>query len=133
MCGSIRCRARIAQWRHASPAACLLALVLTGLPVTPVAAEGALAGHYRLGGATLYDPPQGEPADTHMYFELNGDAARALYDALKLAAQPDPCGDGGSVKTHDGLQCVRDAGGQEHRCWFGIDLRRPRIVNGVVC
>lgn len=110
----------------------LAALAL--LAVSTTATAQPLTGTYRVGGATLVDPPQQEARDTHFYVELTEPSAKALYDAMKAKAVPDACGDPGTTtKRAGGVACSRGPKGREYRCWFGIDLRAPRLVHGVVC
>ena len=56
-----------------------------------------LTGHLRIGGRTLHDAPPGERHDTHAYFEITGASARALYASMKVRAEPDACGDPGTL------------------------------------
>lgn len=97
--------------------------------------DTALTGHFRIGGKTLHDAPPGERHDTHAYFEITGASARALYASMKVRAEPDACGDPGTLaKRIRNLQCSKRAAKRdEYRCWFGIDLHGQQIVNGVVC
>lgn len=93
-----------------------------------------LTGNYAIAGKTLYDPPSDEAKDSHMYFSLDGKAARDLYDSMKVKAVRDQCtGDVSMSKRVGGIQCTRSNDGKEHRCWFGIDLKNQRIVSGNVC
>ena len=41
-----------------------------------------LVGSYHWRGATIVDPPPGEPRDTHLVLELEGSPARELYERL---------------------------------------------------
>lgn len=110
-------------------------LLLFALHVPASAADyRPLAGQYSIGGKTFYDPPEGEPKDTHIYFVLTGLAAKDLYGSMKVQAKRDECvGDGSLTKRVKEMQCTRSADGKEHRCWFGVDVKSQRITNGVVC
>lgn len=93
-----------------------------------------LTGNYTIAGKTLYDPPSHEAKDTHIYFSLEGKAARDLYVSMKVKAVRDQCEDDGSMSKRIGeMQCTRSEGGKSYRCWFGIDIKTQRVVNGVVC
>jgi hypothetical protein len=93
-----------------------------------------LQGTYTIGGATLIDPAQSEPQDTHFYVDLEGDAARDLYKALKAKAEAGVCGEAGDLtKRSGGVQCTMVKGGKEYHCAFGVELKTQRIVSGVVC
>lgn len=96
--------------------------------------EFPLRGSYFLGGKTLVDAPAGEPRDTHLYLELTGAAARALYARMQARPMDDPCGDpGDTLKRLGHIQCTRAARGRDYRCWLGIELEGQRVVNGRVC
>jgi hypothetical protein len=93
-----------------------------------------LEGAYAIGGATLIDPPQSEPQDTHFYLDLEGRAARDLYRALKAKAVDGACGEPGDLtKRQGGVQCTMVKGGKEYHCAFGVELRTQRVVGAVVC
>lgn len=124
----------------ARSAKCLVPVCLLAglLPWRDLAAESIveapLRGTYFLAGKTLVDPPPGEARDSHLYMEITGSAARALYARLKARPMEDPCGNGGeTLKAQGGIQCSRDARGKDYRCWLGIDLAGQRVVNGRVC
>ena len=93
-----------------------------------------LKGSYKVGGATLIDPPASEPQDTHFYVDLEGSAARDLYQALKAKAVDGVCGEPGDLtKRSGGVQCTMVKGGQEYHCAFGVELKTQHVVDGVVC
>ena len=93
-----------------------------------------LTGEYRLAGENFYDPPANEPSDTHIYFELRGATAADLFAKMKVKAQTGVCGDPSHLtKRIDQMQCTRSDGGKVHRCWFGVDIAKQKLVNGVVC
>jgi hypothetical protein len=93
-----------------------------------------LSGTYRIGGKTFYDPPANEPQNTHLYIQLTGDAAKELYQTMQVKPKPEVCGDEGTLtKVVGNMQCTRDADTKSYRCWFGIDVKNQKIVNGVVC
>ena len=94
----------------------------------------ALKGSYKVGGATLIDPPESEPQDTHFYLDLEGSAARDLYNAMKAKAKAGVCGEPGDLtKRQGGVQCTMVKGGKEYHCAFGVELGTQKVVGGVVC
>jgi|SRR6516165_5968564 hypothetical protein len=93
-----------------------------------------LQGTYKVGGKTLYDPPESEAQDTHFYVDLEGNAARDLYKAMKAKAEDGVCGEPGDrTKRSGGVQCTMVKGGKEYHCAFGVELRTQRVVSGVAC
>lgn len=113
----------------------ILILAIALLSLTAYAAEyKPLVGSYSIAGKTLYDPPANEAHNTHIYFSLDGKAARDLYESMKTKAIPNACTDDGSLSKRAGeMQCTRSKDGKEYQCWFGIDLRTQKIVNGAIC
>ena len=114
----------------------VVAATLTLTLVFPAitAERNVLTGTYRVSGETLLDPPASEARNSHFYIELNGAAARDLCNSMETPAKPDDCtGPNSRVKIIDATQYTRYEGGQRHRCWFGIDIRKQRIVRGVIC
>jgi len=113
----------------------LLAIVAMTVCAPLAAADyQPLQGTYKVGGKTLYDPPQSEAQDTHFYLDLEGSAARDLYNALKAKPQDRVCGEPGDLtKRAGGVQCTKVKGGKEYHCAFGVELQTQRVVGGVVC
>jgi hypothetical protein len=93
-----------------------------------------LHGDYKLGGKTLIDPPESEAQDTHFYLDIDGNAARDLYKAMKAKPATGACGEPGDLtKRSGGMQCTMEKGGKQYHCAFGVELGTQRIVNGVTC
>jgi hypothetical protein len=93
-----------------------------------------LQGAYKVGGATLMDPPASEAQDTHFYLDLEGSAARDLYKAMKAKPVDGVCGEAGDLtKKQGGVQCTMVKGGREFHCAFGVELKTQHVVDGVVC
>ena len=110
-----------------------IAALLFATPA-PAADYKPLQGTYMVGGATLIDPPESEPRDTHFYVDLEGYAARDLYKALKAKPEAGICGEPGDLtKRSGGVQCTMVKGGKEYHCAFGVELRTQHVVSGVVC
>jgi hypothetical protein len=93
-----------------------------------------LEGSLQIRGATIVDPPPAEPRDTHAAFLLQGDAARLLYEAMKVEPVEDECrADGTLRKSAGNLACLRLAGRRGYECDFAIDILRQTIEPGRVC
>ncbi len=110
--------------------------VLILLAALPVAAwqYKSLSGQYRIAGQTVIDPPPSEAQDTHLHLALSGAAARDLYNAMKVAPEPDECaGDGALIKTIGEMQCLRSEDGKEFQCSFAIDIANQTITGASVC
>jgi hypothetical protein len=114
-----------------------VAMVLVAMTAAAVLAaprEWSLRGTLEMRGATMVDPPPEERRDTHAAFVLEGDAARALYDALPVKPVEDACLDDGSLSKQLGnLRCVRLAHAGGYECDFAIDLRTQTLAAGRAC
>jgi hypothetical protein len=110
--------------------------LLMALPAAAALAQDAvrLSGEMFIGGATLVDPPPGEPASTHAYLTVTGPAALRLYRSLPPREDDDLCrGDGRKVRRAGTLSCSIDAGGKEAVCDFGVDLQSGAMAGGRPC
>ena len=93
-----------------------------------------LAGRYHWRGATIVDPPTREPRDTHLVLELEGSAARELYERLGTAPVRDACLDDGSLtRQRNALRCTRHPEPGRYTCDFAIDARSGRLAAGQAC
>ena len=112
-----------------------VAIALVVVASAAVAADyQPLKGSYKVGGATLIDPPQSEAQDTHLYLDLEGNVARDLYKAMKAKAKDGLCGEPGDLtKRQGGVQCTMVRGGKAYHCAFGLELGTQKVVAGVVC
>ena len=88
--------------------------------------EYALNGILHLGGREC---ETGQSWPCIAYFELNGDAARQLYENMRVPARTDLCTEGFMKTDVSGLHCY-SAGDGDHGCYFGYDFYRRRIVEG---
>ena len=93
-----------------------------------------LTGAFRVSGASVVDPAQGEARDTHLRLHLTGEAARALYGAMKVKAQRDQCRDDGSLtKFVKDMQCILSPNRKQYECWFAVDIPNQKISIAIVC
>jgi hypothetical protein len=112
----------------------LLLSLLAVLPVSVAADEQALSGTWEIGGKTLVDPPPGEDQRSHFRVRLTGDAAKALYDTMKVDAVEDEClGDGTTIKFDGGIACSAHPGAEGHECSFAIDVTGRRVESAYSC
>lgn len=92
-----------------------------------------LRGEMFIAGATLVDPPAEEMPDTHAYLTISGDAARRLYNTLKVPAVADLCLSGRRLKRAGHLSCSVGAKAADARCDFALNLADGSIAPGLVC
>jgi len=112
----------------------LLLLLLLVVAGAALAGEQALSGTWEIGGKTLVDPPPGEDQRSHFRVHLTGDAAKALYDTMKVVAVEDEClGDGTTIKFDGGIACSAHPGAEGHECSFAIDVTGQRVESAYSC
>jgi len=93
-----------------------------------------LVGSYHWRGATIVDPPPGEPRDTHLVLELEGSPARELYERLGTTPVRDACLDDGSLtRQRNALRCTRHPEPGRYTCDFALDARSGRLASGQAC
>ena len=92
-----------------------------------------LTGTYSIGTTSLTDPSPGDPTDALLRLYLTGEAAKDLYNTLRVPSARDQCFDDGSLtKTLGEVMCTRHPKGA-HECWIGIDLKKKALANAFVC
>lgn len=69
--------------------------------------------------------PEGEPQ--RLFFTIEGDAARALYEALAITTETEAC-IGGEMKQTDALECA--VAGDFYTCDFGFNLDDGSLTGG---
>ena len=98
----------------------------------PAADWRAVKGTYAVTAKNYLDPPEEEPKDSHLRFQLTGDAAKDLYQAMKVAEKPDEC-TGAVARKVGEMQCLYYKTGKKYACSFSIDIMRQAIEYGVAC
>lgn len=88
--------------------------------------EYVLEGILHLGGREC---PAGQDWPCTAYFELDGEAARQLFDNMQAEPEADLCTEGLMKTDASGLHCYRSGGG-EHGCYFGYSFAQSRVVEG---
>lgn len=95
-----------------------------------------LSGRYHIGGKTLAGGPDNEPQDTHYYINLEGESAKDLYKAMRVKPKFDFC-TSAMQKRQGGISCIEmdleENGDKDYECWFGIEINKQKITDGVIC
>ena len=89
-------------------------------------------GTYAITAKNYLDPSDAEPENSHVRFQLTGDAAKDLYFAMKAAEKPDEC-TGATAKNVGEMQCLFYENDQKYACTFSIDIAQQKIEYGVAC
>jgi hypothetical protein len=113
--------------RRAVLAASLL-LAVFAVPASSQDAPKALTGTYAIAGKEAVDPPPDQANDTHLQLFLSGNAARDLYQAMKVMEVPDECiGHNAHSKFQGGIACTKHEGGKEYECSLSIDIKGQKL------
>ena len=92
-----------------------------------------LSGTFAVFGSSPIDPDPNEPQDTHMYFFLEGEAAKELFLAMKEEPEYDSCVDDGSVsKLSRDIVCT-ESPQKQYVCSFSVDIVKHQLSYGKVC
>ncbi len=93
-----------------------------------------LSAEYYIGGATMLDSPESEPPDTHIYFRIEGDAARDIYKIMASKPIRNSCIDDGTLtKWAKNIQCDFNPMNSTYTCYFSVDVNSNAIGLGAVC
>lgn len=114
--------------------ACFLLIVYAAtFTADPAAADWkAIEGTYAVTAENYLDPSEEEAKDSHIRFQLTGDAARDLYLSMKAAEAIDEC-TGALAKKVGEMQCLLYENEKKYECHFSIDIMRQAIEYGVAC
>ena len=69
---------------------------------------------------------------SHYRFQLNGEAAKDMYQSLKVKTTIDECTEALSKKIEN-MQCLYYKSGEVYECHFSINLANQKIEYGVPC
>ena len=110
--------------------ACMLCAALAPALAQDDVQEKPLTGSYYMSPGIDAEDPKA-PAD-HINLAITGDAAKAMWDAMKVKTQPDGC-IGRMAKWVDGLVCYGPAspesggklapGDSPFECYMGVNLK----------
>src|SRR5687767_15400315 len=83
----------------------LVALMVSSLSASYAADWKPVKGTYAVTAQHYLDPPEEEPKDSHVRFQLSGETAKDIYLAMKVAEKPDEC-TGATAKRIGEMQCL---------------------------
>ena len=90
-----------------------------------------MQGKYRMAGRLAFgDIDEG---DSHIYFQLTGKAAKALYDSMKTPARKNECVESEKVKWVENMKCARSKNGKRYTCEFSINVPKQTIELATTC
>ena len=92
----------------------------------------AIEGVYAVTPENYLDPSGEEINDSHYRFQLKGEAARDLYNAMKAKPAKDEC-TGGMAKTQGEMRCIFYEQGKSYECNFSINITEQKIEYGIAC
>jgi hypothetical protein len=114
------------------PSLVLFFLTTAYLPGAPAADWKAVRGTYAVTAKNYLDPSDEEPKDSHFRIQLSGDAARDLYNAMKVTTSPDAC-TGALAKRVGEMQCLYYRSDKRYACSFSLNVMKQKIEYGVAC
>ncbi|MCK9984826.1 MAG: hypothetical protein AzoDbin1_01298 [Azoarcus sp.] len=86
-------------------------------------------------GNSLGDPVAASKQDTKIAFEIRGQAAREMFEAMGPDRQ-DSCSKASDVRFRfrddEKIVCTRGQGGK-YACYFGFDLKTGKSIGGSIC
>lgn len=91
-----------------------------------------LSGTYAVTAESYLDPPEGENPRSHYRFQLTGESAKDLYEAMSAEAIVDDC-TGARAKNLGNMQCLYFEADARFDCHFSINLVNQEIESGVAC
>lgn len=102
-------------------------LVVSALCAAAAPDMKRLEGRFRISGINA-DPTPQTPHDSHVIVYLEGDSARSLYEAMKVAPQTKACGPRNlQHKIIGGMDCALDPAKSTYQCDFALDIANQRI------
>ena len=114
----------------------LLGVVVCGFGYFEVPAEAGenylpMQGKYRMAGRLAFgDIDEG---DSHIYIQVTGKTAQALYESMKTPAQKNECGESGKVKWVENMKCTQSRNGKKFACGFSINVPKQTIELASTC
>lgn len=111
----------------------ILAVAAMMIPVASTAADWkSVNGTYAVTAKNYLDPPEDEPKDSHVMFQLSGGTAKDIYLAMKVAEKPDEC-TGATAKQIGDMQCLFYKNEKKYACHFSLNVPQQKIEYGVAC
>jgi hypothetical protein len=87
-----------------------------------------LTGTFRVAGPLQFGDI--EDGNSHLYFYLDGEVAKSMYDSLTLESVENECG-GGLVKRAGALECTRLM--EDYRCEFSLEHETQKVGIASTC
>lgn len=90
---------------------------------------------YALYGNTLGDPGPPSKADTKVAFEVRGQVARDIFEAIgpdKVDSCVQEAGARFRSRDEQKIACIRNNEGK-YACYFGFDLKSGKSIGGSIC
>ena len=119
--------------RRAVWLACSLAIVVFGVLQANAQDAVKFGGSLFIAGKTPFDPPAGEPKNTHAYVTVSGPAALQMYRNMRAKAEKDLCQEGNMIKRAGPLACSLARNGKNATCDFSVDLLQGALADGRPC
>lgn len=90
-------------------------------------------GRYHIGSAPISDPAVALPPNTHIYLNVNGEAAQNIYNSLEGGAKLNECGIDHYEKSSGKFTCSFFPSNNKYSCDFSINIKTGDLDIGGVC
>ena len=108
---------------------------LVGLLLASVAISVAVAknpfekftGSYHLSAAPIMDSDSPLPDSTHVYLNIEGDAAKRIYEAMTVKPYENGCDEDHFAKDAGDFTCVYYPSSKKYFCYFSVDINKGRL------
>jgi len=101
--------------------------VLSDSPFEP------LMGSYHISGAPILDAKGSLPMNTHVYFNVSGEAAHNIYISLEGEPELNKCGVDHYEKSSGDFICSYYPSEDKYSCDFSIDIQAGKLSSAGVC
>jgi hypothetical protein len=102
-------------------------LAVTALCIAASSETKRLEGRFAISTISA-DPTPQTPRDSHFIVYLEGESAKSLYEAMKVAPRTVACGPRNlQHKIIGGMDCAIDPGTSTYQCGFALDVAKQKI------
>jgi len=90
-------------------------------------------GTYHISGAPISDTKSSLPENTHIYFNVSGEAAHDIYFSLSGKPKLNKCGVDHYEKSSGDFTCSYYPSEDKYSCDFSLNIQAGKLDSGGVC
>lgn len=110
----------------------VLSLLFTALAFAETPFK-SFVGSYYISSAPIHDPMKPLPVDTHLYINVEGEAAKNAYNAMKVKPAKNICGEDHLSKDAGDFTCSFYPKTKKYFCSFSVDINKGKLDSGGYC